>query len=57
MGQLTVCSPVAPPRVHAWILWEEADPVAWTKRAVPVRFGLAPHQPEVWVWAGTVERI
>jgi hypothetical protein len=49
--------------VHAWILWEDgveelvqAHAVAWTKRAVRVRFGAPPHQHEVWVWAGAVER-
>ena len=45
-------------RVHAWILWEDgteelvqAHAIAWTKRAVRVRFGAPPHQDEVWVWA------
>ena len=45
MGQLTVCRPAIPPRVHAWILWEgnveevvQAQAMAWTKRAVRVRF-------------------
>ena len=63
MGQLTVCTPVTPPRVSAWILWEDgveelvkAYAVVWTKRAVKVRFGAPPHQHEVWVWAGEVER-
>ena len=49
--------------MHAWILWEdgveelmEAQAVAWTKRAVRVRFGAPPHHHEVWVWAGVVER-
>jgi len=47
----------------AWILWEDgveelvqAYAIAWTKRAVRVRFGAPPHQHEVWVWAGAVER-
>jgi len=63
LGQLTVCTPAVPPRVIAWILWEDgveelvpAQAVAWTKRAVRVRFGAPPHQHEVWVWAGAVER-
>ena len=34
----------------------QAHAVAWTKRAVRVRFGAPPHQHEVWVWAGAVER-
>jgi hypothetical protein len=64
MGQLTVCTPVTPPRVSAWILWEDgveepvqAHAIAWTKRAVRVR-GSLPHPTshEVWVWAGAVER-
>jgi len=49
--------------VHVWVLWEEGveelmDPqaLAWTKRAVRVRFGATPQQHEVWVWAGAVER-
>jgi hypothetical protein len=34
----------------------QAHAIAWTKRAVRVRFGAPPHQHEVWVWAGAVER-
>jgi hypothetical protein len=63
LGKLTVCTPAAPHSVHAWILWEDgveelvqAHAMAWTKRAVQVRFGAPPHQHEVWVWAGAVER-
>jgi hypothetical protein len=63
LGELTVTSAAVPQPVHAWILWEdgveelmEAQAVAWTKRAVKVRFGAPPHQHEVWVWAGAVER-
>jgi hypothetical protein len=63
MGHLTVCTPPVPHRVHAWVLWEdgveelvEASATAWTKRAVRVRFGAPPHQHDVWVWAGAVER-
>jgi len=63
LGQLTVSSPAAPQPVHVWILWEDgveelmqAQAVAWTRRAVRVRFGVPPHQHEVWVWAGAVER-
>jgi hypothetical protein len=63
MGHLTVSTPAVPPPVSAWIVWEDgveelvpAQAVAWTKRAVRVRFGAPPHQHEVWVWAGAVER-
>ena len=63
MGQLTVSTPAVPQPVQAWILWEDgveelvqAHAIAWTKRAVRVRFGAPPHQHEVWVWAGAVER-
>jgi len=63
MGQLTVSTPAVPPQVQAWILWEDGveeqvqgHALAWTKRAVRVRFGAPPHQHEVWVWAGAVER-
>ena len=63
MGQLTVCTPAVPHRVLAWVLWEdgveervEALATAWTRRAVRVRFGAPPHQHDVWVWAGAVER-
>ena len=63
LRQLTVSSPAVPQPVHAWILWKDgveeliqAYAVAWTKRAVRVRFGAPPHQHEVWVWAGAVER-
>src|SRR5674476_996660 len=64
MGQLTVSTPATPHPVHAWILWEDgveelvqAYAIAWTKRAVRVRFGAPPHQHEVWVWAGAVETV
>ena len=63
MGQLTVCTPAVPQWVQAWVLWEdgveervEAQATAWTRRAVRVRFGAPPHQHDVWVWAGAVER-
>ena len=64
MGQLTVCTPAVSQRVQAWVLWEDgveelvqAQAIAWTKRAVRVRFGVPPHQHEVWVWAGAVTRV
>lgn len=63
LGQLTVCTPATPQPVQAWITWEDgveelwpAEATAWTKRAVRVRFGAPPHQHQVWVWAGAVER-
>ena len=52
-----------PVRVTAWIVWEDGveellvgHAVAWTPRAVQVRFGVPPHQHETWVWAGAVCR-
>ena len=63
LGQLAVCTPAVRERVRAWILWEDGveelvtgHATAWTKRAVRLRFGAPPHQHEVWVWAGAVER-
>jgi hypothetical protein len=63
LGNLPVSTPADPASVFAWVLWEDgveeliqAHALAWTKRAVKVRFGAPPHQHEVWVWAGAVER-
>ncbi len=63
MGLLPVTTPAVPHPVRAWVLWEDGveelvagQAVAWTKRAVRVRFGAPPHQHRVWVWAGAVER-
>ncbi len=63
LGQLTVCTSVVGPRVSAWIVWEDgveelvpAQAIAWTNRAVRVRFGAPPRLHDVWVWAGAVER-
>jgi hypothetical protein len=63
LGNLPVSTTADPASVFAWVLWEdgveeltEANAVAWTKRAVKVRFGAPPHQHEVWVWAGAVQR-
>ena len=49
--------------MSAWIVWEDgveelvvAQAVAWTPRAVQIRFGVPPHQHETWVWAGAVTR-
>ena len=63
MGQQTVSTPAVPQRVQAWVLWEDGveelvqgHAIAWTKRVVLVKFGVPPHQHEVWVWAGAVER-
>ena len=51
-------------RVSAWVVWEDGVEefvdgvaIAWTKRAVRVRFGIPGHIHEVWVWAGAVERV
>jgi hypothetical protein len=63
MGVLSVTTPAVPAPVNAWIVWEDGveelvrgHAVAWTKRAVRVRFGAPPHQHQVWVWAGAAER-
>jgi hypothetical protein len=63
LGRFAVSSPAVPQQVRAWVVWEDgveelvaAYAVAWTKKAVRVRFGAPPHQHEVWVWAGGVER-
>ena len=49
--------------VAAWVVWEdgveelvEGQAVAWTTRAVRVRWGVPPHLFETWVWAGAVSR-
>jgi hypothetical protein len=59
----SVTSVNEPVRVSAWIVWEDGveellvgHAVAWTPRAVQVRFGIPPHQHETWVWAGAVCR-
>ncbi len=58
-----VTQPDAPTPVTAWVLWEDGveeqvtgQAVAWTRRAVRVRFGAPPHLHEVWVWVGAVQR-
>jgi hypothetical protein len=58
-----VTQPQAPTPVTAWVLWEDGveelvsgQAVAWTRRAVRVRFGVPPHVHEVWVWVGAVQR-
>jgi hypothetical protein len=58
-----VTHPEAPTPVTAWVLWEDGveeqvagHAVAWTRRAVRVRFGAPPHLHEVWVWVGAVQR-
>ena len=62
-GDLPVTSTTTPYKVHVWIVWEDGVEelvvgyaVAWTPRAVQVRFGVPPHQHEAWVWAGAVCR-
>jgi hypothetical protein len=63
LGLLPVTTPTVPAPVSAWVLWEDGveelvpgHAIAWTKRAVHIRFGAPPHQHHVWVWAGAVER-
>lgn len=53
-----------PAAVRAWVVWEDGVEelvagmaVAWTRRAVRVRWGAPPHIFETWVWAGAVERV
>ena len=55
--------PAEPVPVQAWVMWEDGveefvrgHAVAWTPRAVRVRWGVPPHQNETWVWAGAVAR-
>ncbi len=59
-----VTTAAVPVKVMAWVLWEDgveelvpAHAVAWTKRAVRIRWGAPPHVLEAWVWAGAVERV
>ncbi len=63
MGHLSISTPAVPQRVQAWVVWEDgveellpAYAIAWTRRAVRLRFGVPPHTHDVWVWAGAVER-
>ena len=63
LGDLPVTTATTPPPVAAWVVWEDGveelvqgQALAWTRRAVLVRFGAPPHQHEVWVWAGAVSR-
>jgi len=64
LGDLPVTSGTTVQKVRAWVVWEDGVEelvdgvaVAWTKRAVRVRFGIPGHFHEVWVWAGAVERV
>ena len=59
----SVNSASEPVRVTAWIVWEDGveelivgHAIAWTSRAVQIRFGVPPHLYETWVWAGAVTR-
>ena len=59
----TPTTPAEPMPVRAWVIWEDGveeqvtgHAVAWTPRAVRVRWGVPPHQHEAWVWAGAVTR-
>jgi len=58
---LDVTTPTEPALVRAWIAWKDgvdelvvAQAVAWTNRAVRVRWGVPPRVFETWVWAGAV---
>ncbi len=63
LATLDITTPAEPAAVRAWIVWEDGveelvvgQAVAWTKRAVRVRWGVPPRILETWVWAGAVER-
>lgn len=64
LASLDVTTPAEQARVRAWIVWEDGveelvtgQAIAWTRRAVKVRWGTPPHALEVWVWAGAVQRL
>jgi hypothetical protein len=59
----SVTAAAEPVRVSAWVVWEDGveelvvgHAIAWTPRAVQIRFGVPPHQHETWVWSGAVTR-
>ncbi len=63
LAMLDVTTPTEPALVRAWIVWKDGveelvvgQAVAWTRRAVRVRWGVPPRVFETWVWAGAVER-
>ena len=63
LDDLPVSSTITPQNVRAWVVWEDGVEelidgvaIAWTRRAVRVRFGIPGHMHEAWVWAGAVER-
>ncbi len=63
LTSLDVTTAGSPAAVRAWILWHDGveelvtgHAIAWTRRAVKVRWGAPPHILETWVWAGAVER-
>ncbi len=63
LTSLDITTAAHPAAVRAWILWEggveelvTGQAIAWTRRAVKVRWGIPPHILEAWVWAGAVER-
>ncbi len=64
LASLDVINAAEPAPVKAWILWEDGveelitgQAIAWTKRAVKIRWGAPPHILETWVWAGAVEHV
>jgi hypothetical protein len=63
LAGLRVTSAITLAKVNAWVVWEDGVEelvagvvIAWTRRAVRVRFGIPGRIHEVWVWAGAVER-
>ncbi len=64
LTSLDVTTSPSPASVRAWVVWEDGveelvvgQAMAWTKRAVRVRWGAPPRMFEVWVWAGAVQRL
>jgi len=53
---MPVTRPITPQKVRAWVVWEDGVEelidgvaIAWTRRAVRVRFGIPGRMHEVWV--------
>jgi hypothetical protein len=63
LGDADVTTAIRSAFASARVIWEDGveelisgEATAWTSRAVQVRFGVPPHQHEIWVWAGAVRR-
>jgi hypothetical protein len=63
LASVDAVTPAVPLPVQAWVQWDDGGDelvagaaVAWTRRAVLVRWGVPPHVCEAWVWTGAVER-